>query len=247
MPWEYRALLGVRLGKSHQNDKTAAESRDLFGIRFKRLLAAAAEPILPLLAVVIVGIGYVFQQSCAPPLLLILLYAILTVGLIAWLAKTWSGYIRITHDPTWALTYQNTWDSDDGYRRRRVAAVAIETYKADLTNVRDYGTKLSDIDDALDILEDIGFYVFGGQISPEAAHHHFFYWIQGYWCCVVDYVKSIQVDDPTRWENLERLFNVTSVVEIQRSRRKLSADKLWLTDVRKHEFLDEEKDLPGAR
>jgi hypothetical protein len=221
-------------------------------IRFKRGAAAASESVLPLLAIAVPGIGLLIQaagKTCS--LLTWPFYAVGAFFAILWGLQTWFGYVRKTHDPTWVLKYQEVWDSPDGYRRRRIAADAMERLQsdgADLSDLKAHHEELSKIDDALDMLEDVGFYVLGEQISPEAAHHHFFWWIQGYWCCAHEYINAIQTDghDPTRWQNIKPLFEITSKIELGKARGKLSQADLCLTNSQITEFLDAETDLPLA-
>jgi len=66
------------------------------------------------------------------------------------------------------------------------------------------------IDDVLDILEDVGFYVDGDQISPEVAHHHLFYWIRGYWFAAQPYITEKQQLEPTQWDHLGLLYKETA-------------------------------------
>jgi hypothetical protein len=217
-------------------------------IRLRRLAAAASESLLPLLAIAASGAGLFIQSNSgsSPSIPPWLFYAIAIIFVALWLLQTWFGYVRKTHDPTWALKYQAIWDSNDGYRRRRIAAATIEKMQSHLADLEGHADELSGIDDALDVLEDLGFYVLGEQISPEAAHHHFYWWIQGYWCCARDYITAVQTKghDPTRWENIKPLFDVTSDVELQRSKRKLTREDLCLTDSQKTRFLAAERSLP---
>ena len=110
-----------------------------------------------------------------------------------------------------------------------------------MADVDGYERELSGIDDALDVLEDVGFYVLGDQISPEAAHHHLYYWIQGYWSSAKPYILEIQAKkDRTRWQNIAPLFEVTSVVEFERAKGDVDAKQLILGEPQKKKFLDEE-------
>lgn len=214
-------------------------------IRFKRFAAAASEPVLPLLAVAFAGIGLLLKLAgtvgnlSATPL-----YCVVGIAAIFWLVQTRFGYVRRTHDPTWALKYQEMWDAPDTCRRRSIAAGILEDLRCELSNLSKHEGALAGIDDAIDVLEDVGFYVLGDQISPEAAHHHFYYWIQGYWCCAHDYIRAIRTHrEPARWQNMEPLFDITSQVELERARGRLTRDKLWLSDDQKAQFVAGEKDL----
>jgi hypothetical protein len=56
-----------------------------------------------------------------------------------------------------------------------VRSRAAESLKSHAGHLRKTDLHLSDIDDVLDIFEDIGFYLYGDQLTPEVAHHSFHY------------------------------------------------------------------------
>jgi len=126
---------------------------------------------------------------------------------IIWILQACFEYDRKTHDPTWALRYQDMWDACEK-KKRPIAARAVLAYKDRLAHIDAYEEQLADIDDVLDVLEDIGFYVRGGQISPEAARHHFYHWIRGYWFSTRAYINAWRRKEPTRWQHIEPLFQV---------------------------------------
>ena len=67
--------------------------------------------------------------------------------------------------------------------------------------------RLTDIDDMLDFLEDVGLYRRADQISPELAHHHFFHWTRGYWQAAKPYIQAWREKEPARWSHVEELFD----------------------------------------
>lgn len=181
-------------------------------IRFRRLLASLSEPIFPLLTLFagVVALIVDREHEITNPTLL---YVLVAIALIVWLAQSFFAYRRRTHEPQLVLRFQDTWESDQGHTLRKRAGKAMQKLKGQLADIDSHERALSDIDEALDVLEDVGFYMFGDQISPEAAHHHFFYWISGYWHCARDYIDAIRKADPTRWENLGQLYETTLAIE----------------------------------
>lgn len=219
----------------------------IFWLWSKRFAAAASESLLPLLGIGAYLIGVLAQNGAATLHVLPLTFFVLAaIFFVLWPLQTWFGYVRKTHDPKWVLDYQKTWDSPDGYRRRHNAAVTIKKLQLHLADLDGHREELSEIDDALDMLEDIGFYVLGEQISPETAHHHFYWWRQGYWCCAHEYITAMQTKrcDPTRWQNIKPLFEITSRIELRRAKRNLKPRDLCMSGSQKAEFLAAETGLP---
>ena len=103
-------------------------------------------------------------------------------------------------------------------RKARVKAATV--LRANRGNLRRSDLdELSDIEDVLDFLEDLGFYTFGDQITPEVAHHHFYHWVRGYYNAARDYIEWEQENEPAGWEYVKELAEVMYQVEVERSRR----------------------------
>jgi hypothetical protein len=73
------------------------------------------------------------------------------------------------------------------------------------------------VDDVLDIIDDIGFLVKGNQISDLVAHHYFFYWVQLYYISCKQYIEDKQLEEPSQWANIARLYKSLSHVEADQS------------------------------
>jgi hypothetical protein len=195
-------------------------SKMLIWIRSKRVAASLLERALPLSTVLLSIVAlHATTPAMVPTQFLPLIFAII---MLVCIIQTCSAYTEKTHDPAFVWTLQSNWDSADGYARRRLAAKTLRECQGHLTEITANEATLANIDDALDLIEDVGFYVFGDQISPEAARHHFFYWIQGYWFCARDYIEAVRKHDPTRWENIRPLFEVTASIE--RAKKDFSAE-----------------------
>ena len=162
------------------------------------------------------------------------------LGLLAALVflsvQTYVEYLRRTYDPALALKFQDAWEK--GEEARTIACQIIQKHKDKLAKIDEHESLLCPIDDALDILEDIGFYVHGNQISPEVAHHHFYHWIRGYWCAAQDYIKAWQTKETARWQHLAKLYDETSKVEVSIQGGK--KEQLWRNDKQIAEFLRQE-------
>jgi hypothetical protein len=139
----------------------------------------------------------------------------LFLGFVFVSLQTWLEYRRRTHDPTWALKFQEQFNSLD--KQRAKASKCLLSNKDHLNDLEKYEHELSHIDDVLDFFEDIGFYMGGDQISPEVVHHHFYHWIRGYWEASEDYVKAWQSKEPARWNHLKRLYDTITQVEVHES------------------------------
>jgi hypothetical protein len=139
----------------------------------------------------------------------------LFVGFAFLSLQTWLEYRRRTHDPTWILKFQEQFNSLDNQRTK--ASECLLSNSDHLNDLEKYEQELSDIDDVLDFLEDIGFYMGGDQISPEVVHHHFYHWIRGYWEASENYVKAWQRKEPARWNHLKSLYETVTEVEVLES------------------------------
>jgi hypothetical protein len=136
-----------------------------------------------------------------------------------------------TYDPTWAFRFDDRLYSDELKEARCRAAKILKNNQGKLRST-DKG--LEDIDDVLDFLEDIGFYVHGDQISPEVAHHHFFHWIRGYYLAARDYIEAWQEQESASWMHIKELFETTRQIETRgKGRTTLTAEQI-------SEFLDSE-------
>jgi hypothetical protein len=164
-------------------------------------------------AVTLIGLFVAWLLKGSSILYIVLPALVIVLTLVA---KTCFQYQNRTYDPTWALRFQAVFDGMQDKRKK--AAEAILRHNADRKNIDAHMDELSDVDDVLDFLEDIGFYVKGGQISAEVAHHHFYHWIRGYWKASRDYIEAWQRSEPTRWEYVGDLFETTRDVEIARTK-----------------------------
>jgi hypothetical protein len=229
----------------------------LRGIQFRRLVDSAASVavvlVIPLTAVVLTA---VLTMQGSPPLASdpgghhsgwaslpwswIALGGFLVALAIAAL-RTWEEYRRTTYDPTWALKFQERFDNMWVTKDRQNAARVLRDQKANLSKIDDDRFDLSPIDEVLDFFEDIGFYTFGRHISPEAAHHHFFHWIRGYYENALPYITAWRAKEAARWGRLSWLYLVTKELEARAEKKsgRAGAQEDLAT------FLEEEISLPG--
>jgi hypothetical protein len=156
------------------------------------------------------------------------------IGLIFVFVQTRLEYNRRKHDYTLALKYQDVFEGKEFRGKRACAAKEIirclDNPKEELSDEVEY---------ILDFLEDLGFYCKGDQISPEVVHHHFEHWIRGYLQATHVYVAEARKDEPTLWDHLIYLQEVTDAVES--SKRKKCPEELRLSPSALREFLEDEK------
>jgi hypothetical protein len=168
-------------------------------------------------------------------LLFITLIVIIVVGVVAWLSQTYSEYQRRTYDSELAVKYWDMWLKAKD--QRRAAARVLQRRRNDLTDIAGLGPELEQIDDVLDILEDLGFYVQGARISTEVTHHFFYHWIRGYWFAAMPYISAKRRLETRSWEHVNKLVDQVSQVEREQHGPRL----LVLDDEQIASFLAEEE------
>lgn len=214
--------------------------------RLRRFLLVASPVGLTVIALVVAALGVISNGNLSPTptnnLSPLFLWLAVAVAAIFWMAHTRSEYIRRTNDPTWALRLQDEWNNI-GEKRKKAAEVLLDM-KDRLTDVVSHKVELEPIDDVLDVLEDIAFYVEGDQISPEVAHHHFFHWVRGYWFAGRQYIEAWRIREPARWDHVGTLYEELAVIESNKERK--SKETLALDGVHINEFLQEERQLDNG-
>jgi hypothetical protein len=220
-------------------------------VRLRRLLAAASGPLafaLLTLAATIVGITIQGSGASSPQSITSLtpyLVSGVALGALFWFLQAVSEYRRRTFDPTWALKYDVRWVKATEVRRNAAHAIFEGRRNGTLAKIETHSVSLAPIDDALDLLEDIGFFVAGDQMSPEVAHHYFFHWIRGYWNAANDYINTRQRSQPALWGHFGLLVDLTAQVEAEQTPSGQKHRLITLTDDEIVEFLDEETRGPG--
>jgi hypothetical protein len=96
------------------------------------------------------------------------------------------------------------------------------------------------VDDALDILEDVGFLMTGDQISPEVAHHYFFHWTRGYYNAAKEYLSAHEVRQPALWRHLAVSLDLTAEIEAEQYPGQRCDQLAALNDQEILDFLNEE-------
>jgi hypothetical protein len=132
--------------------------------------------------------------------------------------QTWVNYRREWYDYTLALKYQDLLESGAVVEKRQKAARQFKEHKK-------YNAETREVEGALDLIEDIGFYVRNHKMSVEVAHHHFYFWIRGYVQTAKDYIATYQIDDPLAYEYCEELMKRVTDYEAA----KLKCDPRTLT------------------
>jgi hypothetical protein len=209
-----------------------------------RLFASTSATAFTFLAIPIAVLALVTERNNSwnpqndphkSELLFITLMVIIGVAVVAWLSQTYSEYQRRAYDSNLAVKYWDMWLKAKD--RRRTAAHVLQLRRNELTNVVALGPELEPIDDVLDILEDLGFYVHGARISPEVAHHFFYHWIRGYWFAATPYISAKRNLETRAWEHVNKLVDQVSQVE----REQHGARLLVLNEEQIANFLAEEE------
>lgn len=165
------------------------------------------------------------------------LFAGILVATCLLLLRWRSEYRRRTFDPTWVMKFWDIFESEPMKRTRGAAARDIQDHSDRLG----YENFLSpNIDDVLDFFEDLGFYIHGDQLTPEVAHHAFYYWIHGYYIACRPYIECKQIERPNQWQWVPWLFEITHEMEVKNNR---TIVRKTMTDDEKRRFLVEETTL----
>ena len=122
-------------------------------------------------------------------------------------------YKRRTYDPKWMLKFEDDFGGDDMRRQRVKAAGDI---KENRDRLREEGFRSPELDNIFDFFEGVGFLMQGDEITPEYAHQAFHYWLYGYYSIAREYIDNVRKKEPTRWECVEGLFQLTTEVEKER-------------------------------
>lgn len=202
--------------------------REITKRRIRRFLASGS-PILFLGGTALVGAATQLAAKANWGLLIGIV-----VGVILVLTQMYFEYRKRTYDPSIAFKFDDIFNGSEMRPIRSKAAMFLrdEATKHNLAYARS-----GDVDDILDVLEDLGFYVIGDQLSPEVAHHAFHYWIRGYFSATRPYVEEAQKNTPSQWENISRLLDITYEIDSERGQDK---PKKILEGSEITDFLDEE-------
>jgi hypothetical protein len=137
-------------------------------------------------------------------------------------------YLAKTYDHSLVMKFQADFDNlkekpESGPSTRHKCASACLSFMQQQhwqTN-GDWGlVNYSDeIEDILDFLEDLGFYLRQNQLSDEVVYHHFCHWILIYVPPLERYINKRRVDDgePTTWEHVAYLYKTMVVMEAWKS------------------------------
>ena len=164
------------------------------------------------------------------------LLAFLAVSFALLIARTYFEYRKLTYNSELILGY---WDTFNSPEMREARALAANVLKKNQSHFDPRDPDLKDVDDVLDFFESLAFYERGREVSAEAVHEEFHYWIRGYFSAASKYIHARQKDNSTDWEYIEDLFNVVSDIEEERALKK--ADRR-LSPEQLREFLDGERD-----
>jgi hypothetical protein len=154
------------------------------------------------------------SSSISSSISTIFLVAVLA-GVILLSIQVFFEYRRRTYDPTWAIKFDEMFDSGE-MKNARAASAAYLRDKCDELDRSDLSC--ADLDDIFDFFENIGFYMHRDQITPEVAHHFYHYWIRGYYSAGCRYVDKARRKEPARWEFVKILFDATNEIEDERTK-----------------------------
>ncbi len=161
------------------------------------------------------------------------------VGFVLLGLQTWANFYRQWHDPVLAMKYLDIFCAEDLVEQRKKAC-------RHFLKTKQWGIEIEDV---LDVLDDLGFYVQTIHVSRDVLHQYFYWWIRGYVILADSYIAvkragnpdKNEPPDPTRWEHCKLLLQQVSKVEVERLKKvnALSQNVEW-SDDQKMRFLKEE-------
>ena len=89
------------------------------------------------------------------------------------------NYRKKTYDCSIALKYDDIFC--EMLDERIKAAETLKKYENKLSEIKTLKKELGPIDDVLDFIDSLGFFLKGDQISDIVLHQFFYHWIRGYW------------------------------------------------------------------
>jgi len=144
------------------------------------------------------------------------------------------------YDPTLALHFEKELFYEMNEQRGAAAAVLLlHAQYGDWEKV----PRASDIEPVFDFFDNLGFYLYGSQISDRVLHQSFCHWILLYYQDGCSYIRQRQ-DEPegekSTWEYVEYL--VKQVRDIEAAKQGCAADSLRLGPEKYKKYLLEEFD-----
>jgi len=126
-------------------------------------------------------------------------------GVWAFISLILKDYRRRLYDPSLVLKYSDKFFGKEFEETRITAAKKC----IDLVNGGDPEKVESpqDVDDVLDVLDDLGFWLEGEQISERVVYQFFAHWIQIYFEACEKYILSKRKKCPAMWEHMEPLYH----------------------------------------
>lgn len=151
---------------------------------------------------------------------------------ILYLVGSWSSITkdakRRKYDPALALKYTDMFFEDLAEERKKATEVLIRYHEGKTKRWEDVSDRC-EIDPILDVLDDVGFLLQGGQISNWVTYQYFSYWVHLYYQAAEGYVQLKRIEDNTLWEHLPDLYS--DMMEIQEHKnRRPRQELLWKHD-----------------
>ena len=169
--------------------------------------------------------------------------------LIFWLAVAlWLGvgvslaikaHRRRVFDPTLVLKFEKEFEDLSEERARAAGALLLYSLTGDWNKV----PQGADIEPVLDFFDNLGFYLYGDQLSERVIHQSFCHWLVLYYHDGCSYIR-IRQDGPdgerSTWEHIE--FLITEVYDLEAAKQGCSREGLRLSPPKYKKYLMEEFD-----
>jgi len=136
------------------------------------------------------------------------------LGLLVVVLQTWTNYHRLKYDVVGvALKYVDLFFKDSRTERLAAARAVLAVLDAQDEKHRKPASENKDIEPVLDIIEDLGFLVYGNQISDEVVHNYFYHWIRMYLEPLEENLRVLHATDKAEYKYTLRLFDRLRFIE----------------------------------
>ncbi len=177
----------------------------------------------------------VSQKSC---LRLVIAGILVIFAVAAGVSATYKAHLKRAYDPSLVLRFEKEFFSDMTEQRGKAAAVLLQ-----YSDTGDWGKipDAAEIEPILDFFDNLGFYLYGNQLSERVLHQSFCHWIALYYQEGSSYIRQRQKGEEgekSTWEHIEYL--VSEVFEIESVKQGCSREALRLSQKKYRKYLLEE-------
>jgi hypothetical protein len=151
-------------------------------------------------------------------------YGFFVLFMVPIISLIWKEQRRRMYDPTLALNFQDTFESMREQRKKAARSIIECRSKNDWSQISDY----SSLDDVINFLDDLGFYLYAKQIGERVMYHHFYHWVEMYYQSAMPYIILERKKYNSQWEFIPNLHE--QLIKIEAVKRNSSSSEIMLSE-----------------